>query len=57
MSKNVPENEMPKRAAVIPPSPSKADYTGGDDYAAQIEANAVPIFEREDLVSSQRHLR
>lgn len=53
MSENSPANNTPAteaagRAAVIPPSPSKADYTSGDDYAAQMEANSAPLFERED---------
>lgn len=32
----------------IPASPSRADYTERADYTAQMEANAAPIFERND---------
>lgn len=43
MSENkVNTQSASKRADVIPPSPSKADY------AAQLDANAAPIFNRED---------
>jgi pyridoxamine 5'-phosphate oxidase len=34
--------------SVIPPSPSRQDYTASPDYLAQAEANSVPIFERRD---------
>lgn len=36
--------------SVIPPTPTGADYTERPDYAAQMEANAVPIFSREDPI-------
>jgi len=45
MSKNAP-----KQSSVIPPSPSTADYTEREDYTAQMEANAAPIFNREDPI-------
>lgn len=35
----------------IPASPSRADYTEREDYAAQMAANAAPIFERDDPVA------
>ena len=41
----------PKRSSVIPPSPSRADYTEREDYAAQMEANAAPIFNCEDPIA------
>ncbi len=36
---------------VIPPSPSRRDYTERSDYAAQAEANSAPIFNRDDPIT------
>ncbi|WP_017930088.1 pyridoxamine 5'-phosphate oxidase [Robiginitomaculum antarcticum] len=40
---------MPK--SVIPPSPSAKDYTQDDTYRAVQEANARPIFDRDDPIA------
>jgi len=37
--------------SVIPPTPTGTDYTQRPDYTAQMEANAVPIFGREDPIA------
>ena len=37
--------------SVIPPSPTKADYTQDPEYAARAQANAEPIFDRKDPVA------
>lgn len=36
--------------SLIPSSPTRADYTQRDDYAAQMEKNAAPIFSRTDPI-------
>lgn len=36
---------------VIPPSPSSKDYTQNESYAVQAEANAAPIFDRDDPIA------
>lgn len=36
---------------VIPPSPSKSDYTQSPEYIARAKANAAPIFDRKDPIA------
>lgn len=37
--------------SIIPPSPSRKDYTQREDYTVQMERNAAEIFDRDDPIA------